>query len=50
MGATAIANLVFGDISPSGRLPVTIYPADFVKRHFFVNSYMDLIDNQNDVQ
>lgn len=39
-GAAAIANLVFGDISPSGRLPVTIYPADFIKRRTI--EYMDL--------
>lgn len=31
-GGDAIASLLFGDISPSGRLPYTMYDADFTAR------------------
>ncbi|KAJ7965685.1 Glycoside hydrolase [Quillaja saponaria] len=30
-GGTAIAEIIFGDHNPGGRLPVTWYPADFIK-------------------
>jgi len=30
MGGDAIARILAGDVSPSGRLPVTVYPANFI--------------------
>ena len=35
MGGDAVANILFGKVSPSGRLPYTMYPASFVNRSFF---------------
>ena len=35
MGGDAIADILFGKVSPSGRLPYTVYPADFIKRSYF---------------
>ena len=35
MGGDAIADILFGDYSPAGRLPYTIYPADYIKRSYF---------------
>ena len=29
-GGLAVANVIFGDYNPGGRLPITIYPASFV--------------------
>jgi len=31
-GARAIASVIFGDYNPGGKLPVTIYPADYVNQ------------------
>jgi hypothetical protein len=33
MGGDAIASVLIGDTSPTGRLPVTMYPADYVSRN-----------------
>ena len=41
LGGDAIANILFGKVNPSGRLPYTIYPADFVQRSFFDMSLRD---------
>ena len=32
MGGDAMAAILYGDASPSGRLPYTFYDADFVSR------------------
>ncbi len=31
-GGQAIAQVIFGDVSPAGRLPHTIYPAEYINQ------------------
>jgi beta-glucosidase len=33
LGGDAIASVLMGDVSPTGRLPVTVYPADYIERN-----------------
>ena len=32
-GGDAVAAVLMGDVSPSGRLPVTVYPAEYIQRN-----------------
>lgn len=40
-GGRALAKILLGDISPSGRVPTTIYPASFVNRVAMTNMQME---------
>jgi hypothetical protein len=33
LGGDAVAAVLMGDVAPAGRLPVTIYPADYISRN-----------------
>lgn len=35
LGGDAVADVLLGAYNPAGRLPYTVYPADFVRRSFF---------------
>ena len=40
-GGQALANILFGLISPSGRLPTTVYPSNFVEAVAMTNMQME---------
>ena len=40
MGGDAIASILFGDVSPSGRLPYTAYPSSFVNSRSIIDYNM----------
>jgi hypothetical protein len=33
MGGDAVASVLMGDVAPTGRLPITMYPSDFIERN-----------------
>jgi len=35
IGGDAVVDIIFGRVSPSGRLPYTVYPANFITRSYF---------------
>jgi len=44
-GGEGIADVLFGDYNPGGRLPVTVYPSDYVSMISMENMNMSATTN-----